>query len=305
MKQQYNEQHRLRTCLWIINLLQRHGELTLREINEHWLKTELSNGLEIIPRTFFNYRSAILDLFSIVIECKKSTNSYHIAYVEDNLTSEWILSSLSVSQILQENKDLSSRILLESIPSGQKHLNSIIEAMHNCTKIEISYQRFVEDKPHKVEVEPYCAKLFHQRWYVVANNIKRGHLQTYALDRIKDIKVLGSKFEIDPNFDAKEFFQNSFGIFAAENQRPQRIVLKVDSTQSKYFRTLPLHHSQVELSVDDDHSIFVYSLVPTEDFIIELMSHGSSIEVLEPKSLRNTMKENATKLFKLYENDKK
>lgn len=304
MRQQYNEQHRLRTCLWIINLLQRHGELTLREINEHWLETELSNGLEIIPRTFFNYRSAIQDLFSIVIECKKSSNTYHIAYQDDDPTSEWILSSLSVSQILQENKDLNNRILLENIPSGQRHLNPIIEAMHNSRKIEITYQRFVEDMPHKVVVEPYCTKLFHQRWYVVANNIKRGHLQTYALDRIKDIKVLDSTFEIDPSFDAKEFFQNSFGIFAAENQKPQRIVLKVDSTQSKYFRTLPLHHSQVEMSVDADHSIFVYFLVPTQDFIIELMSHGSSVEVLEPDSLRSQMKENAIKLCKLYENDK-
>lgn len=304
MGRQFDEQHRLRTCLWIINLLQRHGELTLREINEHWTKTELSNGLEIIPRTFFNYRSAIQDLFSIVIECKKSTNTYHIAYHEDNPTSEWILSSLSVSQILQENKDLSNRILLENIPSGQRLLSPIIEAMHNSRMIEITYQRFVEDTPHKVVIEPYCTKLFHQRWYVVAFNIKRGHLQTYALDRIKDIKVLDSAFEMDPNFDAKEFFQNSFGIFAAENQMPQRIVLKVNSTQSKYFRTLPLHHSQVELSVDVDYSIFVYFLVPTQDFIIELMSHGSSVEVLEPDTLRCQMKDNAIKLCKLYENDK-
>lgn len=297
---QHDEQHRLRTCLWIVNTFQRRGRLTLRELNELWTETELSGGEEIIARTFFNYRSAIQDLFSIVIECDKSTNTYSIAYRDDDSTTEWLLSSFSVSQLLQQNKDISNRILLEEIPSGQHHLSTIIEAMHSNNVIEITYQRFVEDEPHSVCVEPYCTKLFHQRWYVVANNIEKKHLQTYALDRISDIKILAKTYSIDPNFDAKAFFLNSFGIFASENEQPQRILIKVDATQSKYLRTLPLHHSQKETITNDKFSVFQYYLVPTKDFVFELLSHGAFFEVLEPASLRETMKENALKMAELY-----
>lgn len=297
---QHDEQHRLRTCLWIVNTFQRRGRLTLRELNELWTETELSGGEEIIARTFFNYRSAIQDLFSIVIECDKSTNTYSIAYRDDDSTTEWLLSSFSVSQLLQQNKDISNRILLEEIPSGQHHLSTIIEAMHSNNVIEITYQRFVEDEPHSVCVEPYCTKLFHQRWYVVANNIEKKHLQTYALDRISDIKILAKTYSIDPNFDAKAFFLNSFGIFASENEQPQRILIRVDATQSKYLRTLPLHHSQKETITNDKFSVFQYYLVPTKDFVFELLSHGAFFEVLEPASLRETMKENALKMAELY-----
>lgn len=297
---QHDEQHRLRTCLWIVNTFQRRGRLTLRELNELWTETELSGGEEIIARTFFNYRSAIQDLFSIVIECDKSTNTYSIAYRDDDSTTEWLLSSFSVSQLLQQNKDISNRILLEEIPSGQHHLSTIIEAMHSNNVIEITYQRFVEDEPHSVCVEPYCTKLFHQRWYVVANNIEKKHLQTYALDRISDIKILANTYSIDPNFDAKAFFLNSFGIFASENEQPQRILIRVDATQSKYLRTLPLHHSQKETITNDKFSVFQYYLVPTKDFVFELLSHGAFFEVLEPASLRETMKENALKMAELY-----
>lgn len=297
---QHDEQHRLRTCLWIVNTFQRRGRLTLRELNELWTETELSGGEGIIARTFFNYRSAIQDLFSIVIECDKSTNTYSIAYRDDDSTTEWLLSSFSVSQLLQQNKDISNRILLEEIPSGQHHLSTIIEAMHSNNVIEITYQRFVEDEPHSVCVEPYCTKLFHQRWYVVANNIEKKHLQTYALDRISDIKILANTYSIDPNFDAKAFFLNSFGIFASENEQPQRILIRVDATQSKYLRTLPLHHSQKETITNDKFSVFQYYLVPTKDFVFELLSHGAFFEVLEPASLRETMKENALKMAELY-----
>ena len=272
----------------------------MRELNELWTETELSGGEEIIARTFFNYRSAIQDLFSIVIECDKSTNTYSIAYRDDDSTTEWLLSSFSVSQLLQQNKDISNRILLEEIPSGQHHLSTIIEAMHSNNVIEITYQRFVEDEPHSVCVEPYCTKLFHQRWYVVANNIEKKHLQTYALDRISDIKILANTYSIDPNFDAKAFFLNSFGIFASENEQPQRILIRVDATQSKYLRTLPLHHSQKETITNDKFSVFQYYLVPTKDFVFELLSHGAFFEVLEPASLRETMKENALKMAELY-----
>lgn len=297
---QHDEQHRLRTCLWIVNTIQRRGRLTLREINELWLKNEISRGEEIIPRTFYNYRSAIQDLFNILIECDKKTNTYYISLRDDSATTEWLLSSFSVSQLLQQNRNISSRILLEDIPSGQQYLSAIIDAMQENNVIEVSYQRFVEDQPHDVKLEPYCTKLFHQRWYVVARNIERNHLQTYALDRILDIRILPEKFTLDPNFNAEVYFANSFGIFTNEHSLPQRIILRVEATQSKYLRTLPLHHSQKEIATTAKFSDFEFMLVPTQDFIFEIQSKGNMIEVLEPADLRKQMKENAKKTVKLY-----
>ena len=297
---QHDEQHRLRTCLWIINAFQRRGKMTLRELNELWVEDELSRGEEIIPRTFYNYRTAIQDLFSIVFECDKRTNSYYIDCRDDDNTTEWLLSSFSVGQLLSKNKEISDRILLENIPSGQQHLSTIIEAMHGNNVIEISYQAFVEDEAHCVCLEPYCTKLFHQRWYVVANNIERGHLQTYALDRILGIKILGKTFTPNPDFDARAYFHYSFGIFASDHQPPQKIQIKVEASQCKYLRTLPLHHSQKEISTNERYSIFQFELVPTQDFIIELMSHGASFEVLAPQSLRQEIKNTVNKMAEMY-----
>lgn len=297
---QHDEQHRLRTCLWIVNTFQRRGKLTLRELNELWKETDLSGGEEIQARTFYNYRSAIQDLLNIVLECDKRTNKYQIAYSDETTTTDWLLSSFSVGQLLQQNKDLSSRILLEEIPSGQQHLSTIIDGMRQKNVIEIKYCRFVEDEPHAVQIEPYCTKLFHQRWYVLGRNIERNHLQTYALDRISDIKILSETYEIDKDFDAKGYFHNSFGIFSSESELPVEVKIKADSTQSKYLRTLPLHHSQKEIISNNQYSVFRLFLVPTKDFIFELLSHGALYEVLEPESLRKEMKSHAEKLSALY-----
>ena len=95
-----------------------------------------------------------------------------------------------------------------------------------------------------------------------------------------------------------EFFKDCFGIITNKNSA-KRIVLRVEPTQAKYFRALPLHGSQQE-EVHDNYSIFSYKMRITYDLKEEIMSHGASIEVLEPKELKTLIRtelENALKNY--------
>ena len=55
--------------------------------------------------------------------------------------------------------------------------------------------------------------------------------------------------------------------------------------QAKYFRALPLHHSQRE-DVHERYSIFHYKMFLTYDLTQQLLSYGPEIEVLEPRELK-------------------
>ena len=85
-----------------------------------------------------------------------------------------------------------------------------------------------------------------------------------------------------------EFFKDCFGIITNKN-KAKRIVLRVEPTQAKYFRALPLHASQME-EVHDNYSVFTYRMRITYDLKEELMSHGASIEVLEPQELKTLIR---------------
>lgn len=50
---------------------------------------------------------------------------------------------------------------------------------------------------------------------------------------------------------------------------------------------LPIHHSQAEVIINDNESIFEYFLKPTIEFKMQFLSYGKSIEVLEPIRLRD------------------
>ena len=78
------------------------------------------------------------------------------------------------------------------------------------------------------------------------------------------------------------------------------IQLKVDAMEAKYFRALPLHHSQKEIQTTDEYSVFEYLIKPTYDFIQEILSHADKVEVLSPSFVRDVVAAYAGRMADLY-----
>lgn len=305
------ENHRLRTCYWIVNVLNRHKALTLKEINERWLKDDaISGGVEISRRTFYNYIMAISDLLHVVIECDKRDGfRYKIVAREDDEMMRWLTKSFAVNEVLASNADMKQRILLEDVPSGHEYLTLLMEAMRQSRKITFEYQRFEEGVSHQVkEAEPYCVKMYHQRWYVLVKewrtllvtHEKVEEMHIYALDRILSLEICHEGFTMDPLFDAKEFFRYAFGTRVEKDNPPCSVKLRVDSTQAPYLRTLPLHHSQREIEQTPEYSIFEFNVALTVELYLQILYYGSLVEVLEPEDLRDIIQVEVHKMAELY-----
>lgn len=274
--------------LWIIDTIQRYRRITLEEFNDLWVKSSLSEGEPLSRRTFYNYRQGIADVFNIVIENDPSNYEYYIANNEYGHSSKMLnmlLDSVSMSGMLRDSHDVSNRIILEEMPSAQTHLPLIMQALKGNNRITFSYQTYNRVKANNgVTIEPYCVRLFKQLWYVIGYNIKDRKIKTYSLDRMSDVTILQETFEIPGDFDATAYFNDCFGIMTSQG-KPKKIVLRVSSQKAKYFRALPLHHSQREV-IHDHYSLFHYRLYLTNDFVAEILSHGADVQVVKPLALR-------------------
>ena len=163
--------------------------------------------------------------------------------------------------------------------------------MRDGVALSMTYQSFGKPEPSTFEVEPYCVKLFEQRWYVLGMSDK---LRIYALDRIKALEPIERKFKLPKKFDAAKFFEGYYGIIIGDDDfEVEPVALKVDSWQSKYLRTLPLHHTQVEVERNEEYSIFEYRLCPSFDFQQKLLSMGDSAGVLAPVALKDILRKKA------------
>lgn len=273
--------------IWLVDLINRRKYVSFKEISEAWRRSPLNEtGEPLSERTFFNHKDAIAGMFGIEILNDRSLGFYiGRSDVGSDETSDWMLHTLCLNNVLHENADMKDRILMEKVPSSERFLTDIISAMRGSRVISLCYQSFRHPEPFCFNVRPYCVKYFKQRWYLLGDSDLG--LRIYSLDRFVDMEELEEHFEIPKGFDAEEYFGNYFGVIIGEE--PEDVKIRVVPDQVKYFRTLPLHGSQRETVQEDGSSVFSYHIAPTFDFVQEILSHGADVEVLEPAELRESV----------------
>lgn len=294
----------LKRYLWLIDTLKRNGELTFEEISAKWDSSSVNdNGSKLTQRTFYNHCQAVARHFGIFIECRRGRglNLYSIInpeVIEENSLTKWALDSFSLGELLLGNSAISDKILLEEIPSGREWLESVLHALQHNKEMEIEYENFVGVK-FSGRIKPLCVKLFKRRWYVLTlldNDRKR----IFSLDRIRNLTISDRTFNYPKDFVPAEYFQNYFGIIAGVEQRVENIKIRTYAELPGYLRSLPIHYSQRELESKDGHTDFALRLVPTFDFIQELLLHRDQLEVLEPKTLRDEISTIIARMSRLY-----
>ncbi|MBO8480220.1 MAG: WYL domain-containing protein [Bacteroidetes bacterium] len=294
-----NSGNLFRRYVWLINTVRRN-RLTRPQILARWADAaENDSRLPMPEKTFHNHIDAIEEIFNLRIRCNRAAGAvYEIEGDGDNGLADWLLSTLSVSNAVRESADLRGRIIFEEIPSGEKFLMPLIEAMRDSVRVRLVYDSFRRPDHEPFVIEPYCVKVSRQRWYVLGRTAKG--MRTYALDRIVSMEATGEKFELPAGFDAGEYFSDSFGIYTLENVAPQIVTVRVGEGQDRYFDSLPLHHSQTLVERGRGYSVYAYRLIPTFDFIQELLSHGDALEVLSPEPLRRLVAEKVALMNEFY-----
>lgn len=294
-----------RSYVWLVDTIYTAGHITRAEINRKWAQNYSLNELHenaIPERTFHNWIWAIQDLFQINIECsRKLGGTYYIEDAEDlerGGVRQWLINTFAVNNLINESHHLKHQILFEKIPSGQRFLTTIIEAMRDKVQLKMTYHGYHKDHDSTFMVKPYCVKVYRQRWYMLAESEKPCMI-VYALDRIDNIEVTEEQYKMPVDFNPEEYFQSIVGVSDA-GKKPKFVTIRVNNWQANYFRSLPLHSSQEETERTEEYSIFKYYLVPNYEFKQELRAHGSAVQVLEPKKLADEMKKESEEIVELY-----
>jgi len=295
----------LKRYVWLVETIYHNGRISFEDINKKWRNSSLNDDEKAIPlRTFHDHRKEIQEIFDVNVDCdRRDGHKYYIEDADDlkkDNVRKWMLNSFFVNNLMNENPKLKHRILFEQIPIGKPYLTQIIEAMRDERTLEMNYHSFKHENPLTFEIEPYCLKIFENRWYLVARSPYKDAVRIYSFDRMKSLKITETTYKMPDSFDAADFFKNAFGIFVNEKSKPCAVELKVFGESRKYMQTLPLHHSQEETETSENYSVFSYFLCPASDLKQKILSFGEEIEVIFPEWFRADVVETVRKMNGLY-----
>lgn len=244
----------------------------------------------------------IRNIFGIDIEYSKSQKGYFISQNEnENMNFQRMMEAFDMFNSLNLAQDLTPIIHLEKRrPQGTENLYGLLHAIKNRLRIKFSYQKFWEEELSQRLVEPYALKEFKNRWYVMAKDSNDNHIKSFALDRLTNLEITNINYQYPDNFNIEQSYRYCFGIISPNDQEPQDIILSFDPFQGKYIKTLPLHDTQ-ELLVDNDKEVKIkLKLFLTHDLVMELLSFGDNMKVIEPKSLADQIKQTHEKAYRQY-----
>ena len=299
--------------IWLVNTIHKARRITFAEIQEKWLDTDMSEGIELARSTFARHKDAIEDIFGIYIDCDRQ-NGYQYFIGNDYVLREdsvqnWMLSTLSVNNIISESLSLQDRILLQPVPSEGNYLKMVIDAMKKNVRIAVDYRTYGTDNPNHLVFEPYCIKLFKQRWYILGHfhrdatvyKPESDYFGIFSFDRILDMSLTDIKFQVDPEFDAQAYFDECYGVLVGDGTKPERIVIRAYGYERYYVRDLPLHKTQREIGQGENFADFELYMRPTVDLSGHLLSRGNQIKVISPDWLADEIHDMHMEAALMYE----
>ena len=297
-----NRQTTIRHIL-IINKLRRDKRGTFQDICDYLERESNLQGedLTISKRTFTRDIAEIGEIYGIYIKFDFSAGNY---FIEDDLSDTIVnrrLEAFDIYNALRIKERQENNLFLDNRQrSGSEHLFSLLNAINSRRQITYDYQIFYHKDKFTKTANPLAIKEFKYRWYLFAQSIHSGKVKCYGLDRISNLVISHVNFETPADFNLNERLHYSFGIVSPKADMQSEVILSFEPVQGQYIKSLPVHHTQ-QILIDNDTELRIsLKIYLTFDFIMELLSYGSTLKVIQPQELADKLKstyENALKKY--------
>ena len=189
--------------------------------------------------------------------------------------------------------------------SGLEYISILYRAIIYKTPLNIVSKSFTKNKEEEYELHPYYLKQYNNRWFLFGYNVSEGKVFKKALDRIESIKELKTEF-INSEINFEEYFENAIGVTIREDQKPQKVKIRVSKELWPYVKTKPIHESQSSgtkenlKTLEKGYIDITLNVILNYELESKILERGEGFEVLEPLELRNKIAKRIGVLTKKY-----
>ena len=147
----------------------------------------------------------------------------------------------------------------------------------------ITYQSLQATEPVTYDIHPFGLTYHRGSLYLVGHAPEHDSVRHWKVDRIESATLEELRFHAPENFDLKEHFAGSFGVF--QGNGAVHIKVRFAPTVARYVQESQWHESQ-RLTPEKDGSLLAeFDLDGTEEIMRWILSFGRHAEVLEPEEL--------------------
>jgi predicted DNA-binding transcriptional regulator YafY len=171
-------------------------------------------------------------------------------------------------------------------------------ALLNRKQLEIEYYVKSRDETTSRVISPQQMIYYRENWYLDAHCHLRKDLRSFSLDGIINARISDvSALEVASS-DLNAHFTQSYGIFSGKST--QRAKLRFEPERARYIKKELWHPDQISSVDEAGYLIIEFDFNQDPELIMDILKHGSHVEVLEPKSLKEKIVEEMKKSLAQY-----
>lgn len=187
-----------------------------------------------------------------------------------------------------------SRKTVEVHPRDVKVFGSLAESVVKRHEVTFDYRKLSSESAESRRVRPYHVGEVEGGWYLIAYDLAREALRTFALPRVSRLKVTSKKFERPVEFDGKTHLAGSFGVWnvAGDSTRHQ-VRVELSNYAAQLARERRWHPSQeiTALNAKGTRLVVRFEVGRLEEVLRWVLSFGRQAKVLGPPELSRMVKD--------------
>lgn len=198
-------------------------------------------------------------------------------------------------------KELRKRIKVLGMGSRKNSIENFAEigtALLKRNRLNIQYYAKSKNEETEREISPQRLIFYRENWYLDAYCHLRQGLRSFAVDGIRSAVPTNSKAQEISDKECQEHFAQSYGIFSGK--ATQRAKLRFTPEHARWVAGENWHGQQVGSFDKAGYFNLEFDYNQDPELVMDIMKHGSGVEVIGPASLKNKVKAELEKAFKNY-----
>ncbi len=179
------------------------------------------------------------------------------------------------------------------VPGDIRLFEKIARAVLECRELRFDYRKIDSKEWEPRALRPFHIAEFEGGWYVIGYDIERKAKRTFALQRMKTVRVLKTRFLRPTDFTLSEHLGGSFGVWDAPKDHGDhhRIRLRFTGWAARMVSERRWHPSQQLNWRSKKQEVLdvTMELSGFEEITRWILSWGDQVEVIEPNELKDSV----------------
>jgi predicted DNA-binding transcriptional regulator YafY len=181
---------------------------------------------------------------------------------------------------------------------SSEYFQDLCQALLSRKCVDMTYYSRPTDSSSERRVSPQRLIYYRDNWYLDAWCHLRKALRSFSIDAIKALNITSeAAIEVDAQELNREL-ESGYGIFSGAETR--KAVLRFSPEIARWVSRETWHPDQQ--SEYDDQGYYVLRVPYSQDteLVMDILKHGSEVEVLQPTELRERVKQRIVAMQALY-----